>query len=84
MQNSTFETGLSKNELMNGLYNAGLITLGAVATSMISRKLVKDDLGVTSTTSRALRLAAAVGGGLILVKYLQKNKYVPDEPFKDK
>ena len=75
---------LSKNELMNGLYNAGLITLGAVATSMISRKLVKDNLGVTSTTSRVLRLAAAVGRGLILVKYLQKNKYVPDEPFKDK
>ena len=48
---------------MNELYNAGLVTLGAVATSMISRKLVKDDLRVTSTTSRVLRLAAAVGGG---------------------
>ena len=75
---------LGKNELMNELYNAGLITLGVVATSMISRKLVKDDLGVTSTTSRVLRLAAAVGGGSILVKYLQKNNYVPEEPFKDK
>ena len=59
---------LSKNELMNELYNAGLITLGAVATSMISRKLVKDDLEVKSTTSRVLKLAAAVGGGSILVK----------------
>ena len=28
---------LSKNEVMNELYNAGLITLGAVATSMVSR-----------------------------------------------
>ena len=75
---------LSKNELMNELYNDGLVMLGAVATSMISRKLVKDDLGVTSTTSRILRLAAAVGGGSILVKYLQKKNYVPGEPFKDK
>ena len=68
---------------MNELYNAGLVTLGAVATSIISRKLVKDDLGVTSTTWRILRLAAAVRGGSILVKYLQKKNYVPDEPFKD-
>ena len=75
---------LSKNELMNELYNAGLVTLGAVATSMIRRKVVKDDLGVTSTTSRILRLAAAVAGGSILVKYLQKKNYVPEEPFKDK
>ena len=69
---------------MNELYNAGLITLGAVATSMISRKLVKNNPGVTSTTSRVLRLAAAVGGGSVLIKYLQKKNYVPEEPFKDK
>ena len=75
---------LSKNELTNEVYNAGLVTLGPVATSMISRKLVKDNLGVTSTTSRILRLAAAVGGGSVLVKCLQKKTYVPDEPFKDK
>ena len=75
---------LSKNELMNELYNARLITLGAVATSMISRKLVKDNLGVTSMTASVLRLAAAVGRGSVLIKYLQKHNYVPEEPFKDK
>ena len=75
---------LSKNELMNELYNAALITLGAVATSMVSRKLMKDDLGVTSSTQRVLKLAAAVGGGSALVKYLQKKEYVPNPPFKDK
>ena len=37
---------------MNELYNAGLITLGAVATSMVSRKLMKDDLGVTSSKQK--------------------------------
>ena len=75
---------LSKNDLMNELYYAGLITLGAVATSMVSRKLMKDDLGVTSSTQRILKLATAVGGGSVLVKYLQKKDYIPDEPFKGK
>ena len=73
---------LSKNEVMNELYNAGLITLVAAATSIVCRKLVKDDLGVTSSTQRILKLAAAVGGGSLLLKYLQKKDYVPDEPFK--
>ena len=73
---------LSKNEVMNELYHAGLITLGAVATSMVSKKLTKDDLGVTNSTQRLLKLAVAVGGGAILVKFLQKKDYVPNEPFK--
>ena len=40
---------LDKTEVLNGIYNAGLITLGAVATSMASKKLVKEDLGVSSS-----------------------------------
>ena len=73
---------LSKNEVMNELYNAGLITLGAVATSMVSRKLAKDGLGVTTSARSVLKLAAAVGGRSVLVKYLQKKDYIPNEPFK--
>ena len=73
---------LSKNEVFNELYNLALITLGAVATSMVSKKLMKDDLGVISSPQRILRLAGAVGGGAILVKFLQKKDYVPAEPFK--
>ena len=75
---------LSKNEVTNELYNAGLITLGAVATSMVNKKLTKDDLGVTNSTQRILKLAAAVGGGALLVKFLQKKDYVPNEPFKSR
>ena len=73
---------LSKNEVMNELYNAGLVTLGAVATSMVSKKLAKDDLGVTNSTLRIVKLASAVGGGALLIKFLQKKDYVPKEPFK--
>ena len=71
---------LGKNDVMNTLYNAGLITLGAVTTLMVSRKLMKDGLGVTGSTQG---VAAAVGGGSVLVKYLQKMNYVPEEPFND-
>ena len=61
---------LSKNEVFNELHNAALITLGAVATSMVSKKLMKDDLGVISSPPRISGLAGAVGGGAILVKFL--------------
>ena len=75
---------MEKNEVLNVVYNAGLITLGAVATSMASKKLVKEDLGVNNSTRSILRLSAAVAGGALTVKYLQKKDYVPAEPFKDK
>ena len=73
---------LDKTEVLNGIYNAGLITLGAVATSMASKKLVKEDLGVSSSARNILKMAVAVGGGSLLVKFLQKKDYVPSEPFK--
>ena len=45
---------LTREEILNGLYNAGLITLGAVGVSTASQKLLKDDLGVTRSTQRVL------------------------------
>ena len=75
---------LDQNVVMNTIYNAGLITLGAVGTSMVSRKLMKDGLEVADkSTQGVLKLAVAVGGGSILVKYLQKSGYVPEEPWKN-
>lgn len=68
---------------MNELYDAGLITLGAVAVSMASRKLAKDDLGVPSTAQRILKLAAAIGVGSMAVKYAKTKKYIPENPFKE-
>ena len=73
---------LDKTEVLNEIYNAGLITLGAVATSMASKKLVKEDLGVSNSARSILKMAAAVAGGSLLVKFLQKKEYVPAEPFK--
>ena len=73
---------LTKEEVLKGLYNAGLITLGAVGVSMASQKVLKDDLGLTRSAQGVLRLAVAVEGGSVLVKFLQKKEYVPAEPFK--
>ena len=73
---------LDKNVVMNTIYNAGLITLGAVGTSMISKKLMKYELGVSNSTQGIFKSAVAVGGGSVLVKYLQKSGYVPEEPWK--
>ena len=76
---------LDRNAVMNTVYNAGLITLGAIGTSMVSKKLMKDGLGIAdkSSVQGIFKLAVAVGGGSILVKYLQKSGYVPEEPWKE-
>lgn len=73
---------LTRKDLMNELYDAGLITLGAVGVSMISKKLTRDNLGVPSTPQGMMKLAVAIGGGSLFVQYLQNKKLVPDDPFK--
>ena len=63
---------LAKEEVLNGLYSAGLITLGAAGVSLASSKLLKENLGVTRTMQNLLKIAVAVGGGSLLVKLAQK------------
>ena len=71
---------LTKEELMNEVYNAELITLGAVGVAVASKKLFRDDLGVPTTAQRIFKLVAAVGGGALLVRFAQKKEIVPKEP----
>ena len=73
---------LSKEDLMNEAFDAGLITLGVVGVGFASKKVVKDGLGVPSTPVGVIRLALAVAGGSILVQYLQKKKMLPNDPVK--
>lgn len=76
-----FENKMKRKDVLNTVYNAGLLTLGAVAASMASKKIFKDDLGVARDSKKLLRMAVAVGGGSLLVKFLQKKDYLPSEPF---
>ena len=58
---------LSKEDLMNEAYNAGLITLGAVSVGFASKKILKDGLGVPTTPMTVTKLAVAIAGGSLLV-----------------
>ena len=69
--------------MINTVYDAGLITLGAVGTSMVSKKLVKYDTGVSNSLQGIFKLFLAVGGGSSLVKYAQKMEYFPEDPWKE-
>ena len=69
-------------EVLNNLYNAGLITAGAGVVSLASSKLLRENLGVTRTMQNLVKMAVAVGGGSLLVKFAQKKDWVPSEPFK--
>ncbi len=64
------------------LYDAAVLTVGAVAVSYASRKLTKDTLGVPMTLGGSAKLALAFGLSAIGVKVLKDKKYLPDNPFK--
>ena len=71
-----------RKDFMNEAFDAGLITLGAVAVSVVSKKFAGDSLRVPSSPKGILKLAVAVGFGEVGVHYLQFKKLVPDDPFK--
>ncbi len=64
------------------LYDAAVLTVGAVGISYASRKLTKDTLGVPMTLNGAAKLALAFGLSAIGVKVLKDKNLVPDNPFK--
>ena len=64
------------------LYEAAVLTVGAVGVSYVSRKLLKDTLGVPMTLSGSAKLALAFGLSVIAVKMLKDKKVLPDNPFK--
>ena len=40
---------MSKEDIMNEAFDAGLVTLGAVGVGFFSKRILKDGLGVPST-----------------------------------
>ena len=69
-------------EYVEQLYDAAVLTVGAVGVSFASKKLTKDTLGVPMTLSGAAKLALALGLSAIGIKTLKDKKYLPDNPFK--
>ncbi len=64
------------------LYEAAVLTAGAVRVSYASRKLTKDTLGVPMTLNGSVKLALAFGLSAIGIKTLKDKKILPDNPFK--
>ena len=75
---------LTKDEIAETFYTAGLTTLGAVGIRIASRKLTRDGLGIPTTPMPVVKLAVAAAGSSLLVQYLQKKDYLPANPFKTK
>lgn len=73
---------IDRKEVMNELYDALLVTPGAVVVSMVSKKALREPLGTPETVKGTVKLAAAVGAGTLLVKWLQSKKWIPTDPFK--
>ena len=66
-------------DLKKELYNAALITVGATAVGFASRKAVGTPLGTPETLKGALKLGVAVGLGCFVIKYAEKQKWIPSE-----
>ncbi len=64
------------------LYDAAILTVGAVAISYASRKITKDTLGVPMTPNGSAKLALAFGLSAIGVKMLKDKSILPANPFK--
>ena len=60
------------------LYDAALITAGATAVGLASRKATGNSLGMPETLKGALKLGVAVGLGSVAVKFFQMKKWIPD------
>ena len=70
--------------MANEVYNAVLVTAGAVGVSMISKKVLKEPLGTPENVKRFVNLAVSVSASSLLVSYLKRKKFIPDDPFKSK
>jgi hypothetical protein len=73
-----------KSEMGGEVYDALLLTAGAIGISMASKKLLKEPLGTPENTKGIVKLAVSVSLSSLLVGYLKKNKYIPDNPLKQR
>ena len=73
---------LKSKEYGEQLYDAAVLTAGAVIVSYASRKLTKDTLGVPMTLNGSAKLALAFGLSAIGIKMRKDKELLPDNPFK--
>ena len=75
---------MNRKEVMNELYDATLISFGAVVVPMVSKKGLGQKLTMAENLISTLKLAAAVGLSTIGIKYAQDETWLPTDPFNKK
>ncbi|CAB3978363.1 Hypothetical predicted protein [Paramuricea clavata] len=71
-----------ESKMTKEVYDAVLLTAGAIGISMASEKLLKEPLGTPENVKGMAKLAVSVSLSSLLVSYLKDKKYLPDDPFK--
>ena len=51
---------------------------------MVTKKVFKESLNTPESLKGTAKLAAAMVGGTLAVKWLQRKKYIPTDPFTKK
>ena len=61
-----------KQEIIDAAKDAVMTTAGAVGVGYLSKKVLKEDLGVPLSGMNIAKMALAIGTGTALVKMLEK------------
>jgi hypothetical protein len=72
----------TESKISKEVYDAVLLTAGAVGISMASKKILKEPLRTPANVKGKLMLAVSVSLSSLPVSYLKEKKYLPDDPFK--
>jgi hypothetical protein len=72
----------TQKEVMKEVYDAAILTAGAIAISLASKQLAKDNLGIQTKVLGASKLVLAFGLSAVGIKMLEDKKLLPANPFK--
>jgi hypothetical protein len=72
----------TQKEVMKEIYDAAILTAGAIAISFASKQLAKDNLGIQTTVLGPSKLVLAFGLSAVGIKMLEDKKLLPANPFK--
>ena len=67
-------------DIGKSVYDAAVVTGGALGISAVSAKVLRLPLGTPGSMIGSLKLAAAITISFLGFGWLKKNKYLPDSP----
>ena len=73
---------VNKKEVLNELYDSAVVTYGAVAMSMVAKKVSGMPLGAPESLKNVAKLAVSIALSTMAVKWVQDKKHSPVNPLK--